>query len=133
MKLLYLDIPIFFANKDMLDALEGYSDEQKRLDTEGYRNLLNLAVKETNKEDNYLKVLERRHSADRIAILQKIKEYERAGRFDEDVEEDPPAPVLMPDDIDYLSHSVSDRAKTKMAFKLAHKLVDVLGCDHKAF
>ena len=27
MKLLYLDIPIFFANKDMLDALEGYSDD----------------------------------------------------------------------------------------------------------
>ena len=26
MKLLYLDIPIFFANKDMLDALDEYVD-----------------------------------------------------------------------------------------------------------
>ena len=91
---------------EILKELENYSDEQKQRDTDGYRNLLNLAVKETNKEDNYRKVIEKRYSADRIAILQKIKEYERAGRFDEDVENDPPAPVLMPDDINYLKLKV---------------------------
>ena len=39
-------------------------------------------------------------SADRLAILAKIKEYEREGRFDEDVEDDPPAPELLPDQVD---------------------------------
>ena len=115
----------------ILDDLHSYTDEQKARDREGYANLLNLAVKESNKEDNYLKIINRRHSADRIAILQKIKEYERAGRFDEDVENDPPAPVLMPDDINYLNRSIKQRAKTKVAFKLAHRLVDNLIKDKK--
>ena len=116
---------------DILEELHNYSDEQKARDKEGYANLLNLAVKETNKEDNYLSIVNRRHSADRVAILQKIKEYEKAGRFDEDVEDDPPAPVLMPGDIDYLHRSVADKAKTKVAFRLAHKLVDGLIKDRK--
>jgi len=115
----------------ILDDLHSYTDEQKARDQEGYANLLNLAVKETNKEDNYLKIINRRHSADRIAILQKIKEYERAGRFDEDVENDPPAPVLMPDDINYLNRGIREKAKTKVAFRLAHRLVDGLIKDRK--
>ena len=115
----------------IMEDLNSYSDEQRQRDKEGYANLLNLAVKETNKENNYQKMMDRRHSADRVAILQKIKEYERAGRFDEDVEDDPPAPVLMPDDIDYLNRSIAQRAKTKVAFKLAHRLVDNLIKDKK--
>ena len=115
----------------ILDDLHSYTDEQKARDQEGYANLLNLAVKESNKEDNYLKIINRRHSADRIAILQKIKEYERAGRFDEDVENDPPAPVLMPDDINYLNRGIREKAKTKVAFRLAHRLVDGLIKDRK--
>ena len=115
----------------ILDDLHSYTDEQKARDQEGYANLLNLAVRESNKEDNYLKIINRRHSADRIAILQKIKEYERAGRFDEDVENDPPAPVLMPDDINYLNRGIREKAKTKVAFRLAHRLVDGLIKDRK--
>jgi 1-acyl-sn-glycerol-3-phosphate acyltransferase len=41
-------------------------------------------------------------SAGRLEVLQKIKEYEKAGRFDEDVENDPPAPELLPENVDYL-------------------------------
>ena len=33
----------------------------------------------------------------------KIEEYERLGKFDVDVEEDPPSKTLMPEDIDYLA------------------------------
>ncbi len=117
--------------EDILEDIRSYTDEQKARDTQGYANLLNLAIKETNKDDNYMKVLSRRQSADRVAILQKIREYERAGRFDEDVEDDPPAPVLMPEDIDYLHHSKAEKIKTKMAFKMAHKLVDDLIKDRK--
>ena len=116
---------------DILDDLNNYTDEQKARDKEGYSNLLNLAVKETNKEDNYVSIINKRHSIDRIAILQKIKEYERSGRFDEDVEDDPPAPVLMPEDINYLHRSIKQKAQTKVAFKLAHRLVDNLIKDKK--
>ncbi len=41
-------------------------------------------------------------SEERRAVLQKIKEYERLSRFDEDVEDDPPAPELLPEQVDYL-------------------------------
>ena len=116
---------------DILDDLHSYTDEQKARDKEGYSNLLNLAVKETNKEDNYVSIINKRHSIDRIAILQKIKEYERSGRFDEDVEDDPPSPVLMPEDINYLHRSIKQKAQTKVAFKLAHRLVDNLIKDKK--
>ena len=41
-------------------------------------------------------------SEDRKEVLKKIDEYERAGLFDKDVENDPPAPELRPEDVDYL-------------------------------
>ena len=41
-------------------------------------------------------------SPERKEILEKIKAYEREGRFDEDVENDPEAPELLPDKVDYL-------------------------------
>ena len=41
-------------------------------------------------------------SPERKEILEKIKTYEREGRFDEDVENDPEAPELLPDKVDYL-------------------------------
>lgn len=41
-------------------------------------------------------------SPERLAILEKIAQYEREGRFDEDVENDPPSRVLLPDEIEYV-------------------------------
>ena len=45
---------------------------------------------------------------DRVSdtIVKKIEEFERAGNFFEDVENDPPSRVLMPDEIDYYRSSV---------------------------
>ncbi len=65
-------------------------------------------------------------SEERKEILKKIEQYEREGRFTEDVEEDPPAPVLMPDDIDYLPRSFTSKLQTKYAFKLARWFVNLL-------
>ena len=42
-------------------------------------------------------------SPGRREVLERIEQYEREGRFDEDVENDPPAPVLMPGQADYLT------------------------------
>ncbi|MBQ8235609.1 MAG: hypothetical protein IJZ37_02865, partial [Clostridia bacterium] len=104
---------VYDAIKAELDA---YTDEQRANDDLVLENLLKLAVKETNKEDNYLNQLNKKRAADRVAILEKIAEYERAGRFDEDVEEDPPSMELKPEDIDYYRESVVAKAKAQAAY-----------------
>ena len=54
-------------------------------------------------------------SPDRVEVLKKIAEYERAGRFDEDVENDPPAPELLPDKVDYLCKKLSSKISRRIA------------------
>ena len=54
-------------------------------------------------------------SPDRVEVLKKITEYEREGRFDEDVENDPPAPELLPDQVDYLCKKLSSKVSRKIA------------------
>lgn len=51
----------------------------------------------------------------RRAILEKIAAFEREGKFDCPVEDDPPAPVLMPEQVDYLNKKWSSRMKTRIA------------------
>ncbi|MBQ8876237.1 MAG: 1-acyl-sn-glycerol-3-phosphate acyltransferase [Clostridia bacterium] len=52
---------------------------------------------------------------DRLEVLAKIREYEKAGRFDEDVENDPEAPELTPDKVDYLCKKLSSKISRKIA------------------
>ncbi len=102
-------------------VLEAYTDEQRKQDHISCDKLLQLAVTETNREDNYLNRLNQTvRAADRVAILEKIKQYEEAGRFDEDVEEDPPSPVLNPEDIDYLHKGFIGNCKRRIAFAAAY-------------
>lgn len=54
-------------------------------------------------------------SAERKAVLERIEAYEREGRFHEPVEEDPTAPVLMPDGVDYLCKKWTSRVKKRIA------------------
>ena len=51
----------------------------------------------------------------RREVLNRIKEYEKAGRFDEDVEDDPEAPELLPEKVDYLCKKLSSKIKRKIA------------------
>ena len=60
-------------------------------------------------------------SAGRLEVLQKIKEYEKAGRFDEDVENDPPAPELLPDKVDYLCKKLSSKISRRIANRVADR------------
>ncbi len=60
-------------------------------------------------------------SAGRLEILQKIKEYEKTGRFDEDVENDPPAPELLPDKVDYLCKKWSSKISRRIANRVADR------------
>lgn len=68
---------------------------------------------------------------DRLEILKKIEILEREGRFDEDVENDPPTIVLTPDNIDYLRTKRKDKFKTKVANKIGKRFLDDLLKDNK--
>ena len=117
---------------EILEVLNSYTDEQRDRDQASCDRLLQLAVDETNREDNFLNRMNKlKRSQDRVAILQKIEQYEREGRFDEDVEDDPPGRELMPDEIEYVKKTASDKIKTKFAYMIARRFVYNLIDDKK--
>lgn len=63
---------------------------------------------------------------DRLEVLEKIKEYERLGKFDQDVENDPPTIPLNPDDVDYLQVKWKTRLKRVIANKVAWHFINKL-------
>ena len=107
---------------DILAELEQYTDQQRQRDRISCDNLLKLAVAETNREDNYQNRLNKTlRAADRVMILERIAQKEAQGLFDEDVEDDPPSPVLKPEDIDYLRKGLIGNCKRRMAFAAAYR------------
>ena len=114
---------------DTLKAvLDNFSEADAKKDADSGENLLNLAISEINNENNFFKQFGRYNDASisRIAVLKKIEELEKAGRFDEDVEEDPPSKELKPEDINYLHKTLTERMRTKYAFKLASWFLNAL-------
>ncbi len=130
------DIFWHYAKKtDFYDAikadLDAYTDEQRKNDAISAKNLMELAIAETNKEDRFLEIIKKKRNPERVAILEKIEAYEKAGRFGEDVEEDPPGKVIMPEDIEYVKKGPIKRLKTKLAFKMARSYLNGLIKDKK--
>lgn len=118
--------------EEIRQILDNYTEAEKQRDQVSGENLCRLAITETNRKDNYLnRVNEAKRAKDRVAILKKIEEFEREGRFDEDVEEDPPSRMLTPDEIDYIQKTMTQKLKTKVAFMLARKFVRKLLDDKK--
>ncbi len=60
-------------------------------------------------------------SPERAEVLKRIEEYEKEGRFDEAVEQDPPAPELLPEKVDYLCKKCSSKIKRKIANFIADR------------
>ncbi len=116
---------------EILSLLEGYTDEQRAQDAASCERLAETARRETEREDRYLMRVRRHRDPGRLAILDKIAQYEREGRFDEDVEDDPPSRMLMPDEVDYLRRSPIAKIKTRWAFAAAHRFVKGLVKDKK--
>lgn len=109
------------VHKEILGVLEAYTDAQRERDRLSCDDLLRLAIAEANQENNYLNRINKTLRApDRVEILRRIEEYEKAGRFDEDVEDDPPSPILKPEDIDYLHKGVWGNCKRYIAFAAAN-------------
>ena len=52
---------------------------------------------------------------DRLRVLNRIKEYEEQGRFNDDVEEDAPCAPIQPDEIDYINKKLSNKFMTRVA------------------
>ena len=118
--------------EEILAIQEAYTDAERERDRISCDKLLALAVSETNREDNFLnRINKEKRAPDRVAIVQKIEEFEKHGRFDEDVEDDPPGKVLMPDDIEYIRKSAAEKVKTATAYKMARAFVDDLLKDKK--
>jgi lipopolysaccharide biosynthesis glycosyltransferase len=104
--------------------LDNYTDEKRASDMESCDRLAALAVEETNRPDTYVARIRTKQDQGRVAILNKIAQYEREGIFDKDVEEDPPSREIQPDEVDYLGKKLSSRIQSKIAFGLARKFLN---------
>ena len=52
---------------------------------------------------------------ERLEILKRIEEYEKASRFNDDVEIDPPAKSINPNEVDYVNKQFSNKCLTLIA------------------
>lgn len=113
--------------EEICEEAENYTDAERERDVYSGKRLLQLAISETTNVHNFKNLQNMEDiSEDRKKVLQRIARLEREGRFDEDVEEDPPAPTLMPEDIDYLHKGLGEKLKTKSAYNAAHWFVGIL-------
>ncbi len=122
--------------------LEGFTDEQRRLDAESVERLAATAETEAARTDTYFQDIHRGKSIERCHIVKKIARFEREARFDEDVEDDVPGRILEPGEVDYLRRGLVARMKARFAFKAARRfgmnlirnggliIEDVKGIEH---
>ena len=54
-------------------------------------------------------------SEERLRVLARIAEYEKEGRFNDDVEEDDPPVPIKPGEVDYTNKKLSSKIKTRFA------------------
>lgn len=108
--------------------LAAYTDQERERDAISCDRLLQTAKDEIAKENNYLNMLQkgRLKSKDRLDVLKKIAVLESEGRFDEDVEEDPPTRELLPGEIDYLRKKIRSRLKSTMTYWAARRYMKKL-------
>ncbi len=126
--------------ESILNELQTYSDEAKARDAEGAKRLKETAVQETNRSDNFLRRRQQlkklqdntigydseKANKDRLAILDKIKEYERLCLFDRDVEEDIPGRPIEPGEVDFMRKKLSSKIAAKFAFRACRKFLNKL-------
>ena len=115
----------------MRAELESYSDAEREKDLRTGEALGEMAKAEIAREDNYQKMLDQTvRAADRVAVVKKIAEFEREGKFDIDVEDDPPSRQIQPDEIDYLRTRLSAKLKTKVAYLRARHFLNYIKKHH---
>ncbi len=70
-------------------------------------------------------------SRDRLEVLTLMKEYEKEGKFDVDLEKDPPTIVLTPGQVDYLRKKYLSRVKTKVAYSVGKQFLNAMLKNNK--
>lgn len=108
--------------------LEAYSEEDRAKDRYSGEHLLELALREIQNENNYLNLMKKSEirSAERMEILERIARLEKEGRFDIDVENDPPSRTLMPEEIEYIHKSLGGKLRNRYAHKIGRWFMNML-------
>ncbi|MBP5152443.1 MAG: 1-acyl-sn-glycerol-3-phosphate acyltransferase, partial [Lachnospiraceae bacterium] len=114
--------------EEITGVLNNYTPEDKEKDRLCGDKLQELALSEISNRMNYKNLFggDEEIKLTRAEVLKRIEKLERAGIFDKDVEDDPPAKELKPGDVDYLRRSVNSRLRAIYAFRIAHWFVDFL-------
>jgi len=103
----------------------GEKDAQK-VEAAG-QNLMHLALSEILNEDNYYnRFVLKEKELSREEVIALREQYESEGRFIEDLEADPPSRMLMPDEVDYLRRNMTNRLRTKYAFRFARWFMNTM-------
>lgn len=110
------------------NILNAYTKEDEERDKSYGDNLYNLAASEIKNINNYYNMFGKNEpiKLTRTEVLRRIEQYEKAGIFDKDVEDDPQGRELLPYEVDYLRKSMKSKFRTRYAFKIAHWFVGVL-------
>ncbi len=80
------------------------------------------ALAEIESENSFLSKWNREKRAqDRVSVVEKIAEFEKNGIFDQDVEDDVPGRMIMPEEIEYVKKTAAQKLKAKIAFNMAKR------------
>jgi lipopolysaccharide biosynthesis glycosyltransferase len=112
--------------EELSEILEAYTDAQRAEDAASCDRLAELAKEETNRPDTFVARVKEKQRAERMKVLEKIAQYEREGRFDEDVEDDPPGRQIRPGEVDYLRKKPISRVNRRIAYGMAKTFLDRL-------
>ncbi len=130
--------------EDIRRVLDEYTDEQRAEDIASCDRLYQLAIDEAARPDTYVARVAEMRDKGRVEVVNKIAEYERDGRFDEDVEDDPPGRRIEPGEVDYLRKKIKSKIRCKIAYSMARKFLnnilenkqmivsDIIGLEHYA-
>ena len=109
---------------EILDELRSYTDADRERDAEGAKKLYALAIEESERPDRFCMRIADMRDRGRVEIVEKIARYEREGRFDEDVEDDPIGRQIEQGEVDYLRKKIKSRLKCRIAYSMARKFLD---------
>ena len=114
--------------EELKQIQRNFTEKDKENDKIAGEKLMSLALSEIYKEDNYFNqnVTDQERSLTRQEVIMKREQYEKEGRFIEDLEDDPPGRELMPDEIDYLKKNMNNRIRARYAFKIARWFMNTM-------
>ncbi len=106
-------------------------ENQIQKKTKRTMDMIKIRIKRKDKEEIEEQKEKIEKAADRVEVLKKIEQLEREGKFDIDVENDPPTIVLTPDNIDYLRTTMTSKLKRIFANEVGERFLDSLLKNNK--